>query len=159
MKCFRKFCGYYFTALKPYECEHKAAPCPEDTVGFMERHCLTSGFVRKCEDAMNPYHSGNTKCALSILSKGFILCNFFSGDTSLNCTENSLSFLSEKVNTITGSFHKINQFQNLCFPGGLKALRLLKLSVPLLPSWSNIQGVSYPAYYGSPLAWCQNHSL
>lgn len=54
---------------------------------------FTSGFVRKCEAAMNPYNSGNTKCALSILSKGFILCNFFSGDTSLNCTENSLSAL------------------------------------------------------------------
>lgn len=67
---------------------------------------------------MNLYHSGNTKCVLSILSKDFILCNFFSGDTSLNRTENSLSALSEKVNTITGSFHRKNQFQILCFPRG-----------------------------------------
>lgn len=117
---------------------------------------FTSGFVRKCEAAMNPYHSGNTKCALSILSKDFILCNFFSGDTSLSCTENSLSSLSEKVNTITVSFHKMNQFQILCFPGGLKALWLLKLSVPMLPAWSDIHGGPYPAYYSSPLAWCQN---
>lgn len=72
---------------------------------------------------MNPYHSGNTKYALSILSKDFILCKF-SGDTSLNCPENSLSTLSEKVNTITGSFNKKNQFQIACFPGGLKALWL-----------------------------------
>lgn len=66
---------------------------------------LTLGFVKKWEAAMNLYSSGNTKRVLSILSKDFILCNFFSGDTSLSCTENSLSSLSEKINTITGSYY------------------------------------------------------
>lgn len=51
---------------------------------------------------MNLFCSGNMKCALSIPSKDFTLCNFFSGDTSLSLTEN---YFSEKVNTITVSFY------------------------------------------------------
>lgn len=70
------------------------------------RHGIsTSGFVKKWEAAMNLYCFGNAEHALSIPSKDFILCNFFSGDTSLSCTEDSLPSLSKKVNTITGSFY------------------------------------------------------